>query len=101
MKSKDRPNIMGVSPAIVVIVVRRTGLILASAVLTIASSLGIYCEYSEYVSIKTILLLTTIPAKATIPVPVIMMEKVWSITSIPIKTPDVERTTASNTNTEL
>ena len=47
------------------------------------------------------LLLTTMPANATIPVPVIMIEKVWSMTNIPISTPEVDKTTASRTNAEL
>ena len=47
------------------------------------------------------LLLTTIPAKATIPVPVIITLNAWFITNIPIKTPAVERTTAIKTSAEL
>ena len=46
MKSRLSPNIIGAKPAMVVIVVRRTGRIRASAVRTIASIFGMYCEYS-------------------------------------------------------
>ena len=42
MKSMDKPNIIGANPAIVVIVVNKTGLIRASAVRTIASMRGMY-----------------------------------------------------------
>jgi hypothetical protein len=47
------------------------------------------------------LLFTTIPASATTPVPVMMTEKGWFITSMPISTPAVDRTTASSTSTAL
>ena len=47
------------------------------------------------------LLFTTMPARATIPVPVMMIEKACCITSIPIRTPTVDNTTASNTMNEL
>ena len=40
------PSIIGVKPAIVVIVVKRTGRILACAVFEIASSAGMFFEYS-------------------------------------------------------
>ena len=47
------------------------------------------------------LLFTTIPASATTPVPVMMTEKGWPMTSIPKSTPALESTTASSTSTEL
>ena len=47
------------------------------------------------------LLFTTIPASATMPVPVMMIEKGWPITSMPISTPVVDSTTASSTSTAL
>ena len=47
------------------------------------------------------LLFTTIPASATMPVPVMMIEKGCCITIMPIKTPVVDRTTARSTSAEL
>ena len=41
------------------------------------------------------------PANATMPVPVMIIEKGCCITSIPIKTPTVERTTAIRTTNAL
>ena len=50
---------------------------------------------------RTMLLFTTIPASATIPVPVMMMENGCCITSIPISAPAVDMTTAISTSTAL
>ena len=50
---------------------------------------------------STMLLFTTMPASATMPVPVMMIEKGCSITTMPISTPVVERITARSTSAAL
>ena len=47
------------------------------------------------------LLFTTIPASATIPVPVMMIEKNCPMMIMPQSTPATDITTASSTSTEL
>ena len=42
----------------------------------------------------TMELFTTTPASATMPVPVMMMEKNWPVTSMPSSTPTVDSTTS-------
>ena len=84
---------MGNSPKIVVTVVSNTGRRRCAQALSDASMALIpECLRRLNVSIKTMELFTTIPANATMPVPVMMIEKVCPVTIIPIKTPAIETT---------
>ena len=52
-------------------------------------------------STRRILLFTTIPASATMPVPVMMIENFCPMISMPISTPATDMTTAERTRAEL
>ena len=89
-------NIIGSRPPIAVIVVRNTGR-RRWALERITASIGSMPESRRRwnVSISTMLWFTTMPASASMPVPVMMIEKVWPITTMPSSAPIMARITAT------
>ena len=93
---------MGSNPAIVVNEVRKTGLNLNIALLRatdFVSDPGLFLLRRLNVSIRTMLLLTTIPARATQLMPVCSVLKDLSRTNKEIKTPPNESNIADKTMT--
>ena len=83
------------------VVVRRIGLNLcihAILIILVISSWGISLLSLLNVSIKTILLLTTIPARVTIEIPVIVELKGLLVIRSPNRTPTKDITTADKIN---
>ena len=98
IRSIDRPKASGSKPNTVVIVVSNTGRRrweVARTITALISSCG--CELRTWlkVSIRMMLLLTTMPASATTPTPVSKVLNGFPSTSKPSSTPAVDITTAS------
>ena len=94
------PKAMGRSPAMVVKDVKKTGLNLKIALLSandLVEDPGLFLFNRLKVSIKTILLLTTIPANATQLIPVCSVLKDLSRIRSDMKTPPNERRIADKT----
>ena len=86
------PIAIGINPKKVVRVVNKTGLSLWAPVLIIASrTLSPFFLKLLYVSNTTILLLTTMPAKAITPIPLITIPNGLFVKINPIITPIVEK----------
>ena len=89
-------NIIGSKPPIAVIVVRNTGR-RRWALERITASIGsMPASRSRWnVSMSTMLWFTTMPASASMPVPVMMIENAWPITTMPSSAPIMARITAT------
>ena len=91
---------MGIRPAMVVVVVSMTGRIRWAEVLSAASTGARPSSRNLLnVSMSTMALFTTMPASATMPVPVMMMEKVCSLSAMPSSTPNTDITTVERVRT--
>ena len=100
IRSMLYPRAIGNRPAIVVKEVKKTGLNLSIALLRAKDFVeepGLFLFRRLKVSIKTILLLTTIPARATQLIPVCNVLKDLSSTNRDIKTPPNDKRIADKT----
>ena len=97
------PIAKGISPKIVVAVVNKIGLNLCLQVFITTSSLDKLGNSSFRrlkVSINTMLLFTTIPDRATMAIPVIVVLNGLPVINNPISTPTIDIKTALKTNVD-
>jgi len=97
------PRANGRSPNMVVAVVNKIGRNLCLQVFIITSSLDRFGNSPVNllkVSIRTMLLFTTIPDKATIEIPVIVVLKGLPVINNPTNTPTIDMNTALNTRVD-
>ena len=93
---------MGSKPSTVVVVVNKTGLSLCAPVIKMASlaSFVFFINLSK-VSIKTILLFTTMPANEITPIPLMTIPNGCFVIKSPKTTPTVDIITANKINKVL
>ena len=94
------PKAIGIRPAIVVKEVKNTGLSLSTALLRakdFISAPGLFFFNKLKVSIRTILLLTTIPARATQQIPVCKVLKDLPKIKSDMNTPPKDKSIAEST----